>query len=89
MDSLTCRIAAPEDVRGRHVRAARTLLNWTKVHAARECGVGVNTLGRFEEGASNLSARTIADIVRTFQANGIVFVIGDAGSGVLLKSNGD
>jgi transcriptional regulator with XRE-family HTH domain len=86
MDSLlTCKIAAPEDVHGRHVRAARTLLDWTKAHAAKECGVGVNTIGRFEEGSGKLTARTVADIVRTFESAGIVFVEGEVGSGVLLK----
>lgn len=83
--SLKCRIADAEHVQGRHVRAARTLLGWTKAFAAQSCGVGVNTLGRFEEGADNLIPRTVTDIVRTFEANGIVFIRGELGSGVLLR----
>lgn len=83
--SLTCRIVPSEHVSGRHVRAARTLLDWTKVRAAQECGVGVNTIGRFEEGSGKLTPRTIADIIRAFEAAGIIFVRAESGSGVLLK----
>ncbi|RWA59260.1 MULTISPECIES: helix-turn-helix transcriptional regulator [unclassified Bacteria] len=90
MDSPnTYEIAPPADVRGRHVRAARTLLDWTKARAAQECGVGVNTIGRFEEGYETLTPRTVGDIVRTFEANGVIFVRADVGAGVFLRSTLD
>jgi transcriptional regulator with XRE-family HTH domain len=90
MDSQnTYKIALPENVRGRQIRAARTLLSWTKARAAQECRVGVNTIGRYEEGAGTLTARTVGDIVRTLEANGIIFVRADVGAGVMLKSTLD
>lgn len=90
MDSLlTYRIAAPEDVQGRHIPAARTLLDWTKARAAQACGVGVNTIGRFEKDVEALTPRTVGDIVRTFEANGVVFVRADVGAGVLLRQPAD
>ncbi|MES0050604.1 helix-turn-helix transcriptional regulator [Mesorhizobium sp. M0053] len=79
-------IALPESAKGEHIRATRALLGRTKRVAARECGVGVNTIGRLEGGATSLGSRTIADIVRTFEANGVVFVRCNRGLGVLLKS---
>ncbi|NGP16532.1 helix-turn-helix domain-containing protein [Devosia aurantiaca] len=81
--------AKPEQVQGRHLRAARTLLTWTKAQAAEECGVGVNTIGRFEDGSSGLTPRTVADIVRAFEANGVMFITTDFGSGVVLKQEAD
>lgn len=90
MDSLlTYKIAAPEYVQGRHIRAARTLLDWTKARAAQECGVGINTIGRFEGGVETLTLRTVSDIVRTFVANGVIFVRADVGAGVLLRQPAD
>ncbi len=82
---MKCKIAGPENVHGRDVRAARILLEWTKARAAQECGVGINTIGRFEEGSGKLTPRTVTDIVRTFQAAGIIFLECDTGSGVLLN----
>ncbi|WP_292584822.1 DUF3363 domain-containing protein [Mesorhizobium sp.] len=90
MDSPnTYEIAPPRDVRGRHIRAARILLDWTKARAAQECGVGVNTIGRFEEGLEKLTSRTVGAIVRTFEANGVMFVRADVGAGVFLRNTLD
>jgi transcriptional regulator with XRE-family HTH domain len=79
-------IAAQDAIGGKHFRAARTLLDWTKREAAENCGVGVNTIGRIESDEPGVGARTIADIVRTFGEHGIVFVKCEDGSGVVLKS---
>jgi len=78
--------AKPEQVQGRHLRAARTLLAWTKAQAAEECSVGVNTIGRFEDGSTALTPRTVGDIIRTFEANGVMFITTDLGFGVVLKN---
>ena len=88
MDSnLVLEVASPASVKGEHIRAARALLDWTKREAARECGVGVNTIGRLEGGATSLGSRTVADIVRAFEDNGVVFVRCDLGLGVVLRTS--
>jgi transcriptional regulator with XRE-family HTH domain len=76
----------PEQVQGRHLRAARILLTWTKAQAAEKCGVGVNTIGRFEEGSTALTPRTVGDIIRTFEANGVLFITTHLGFGVVLSN---
>ena len=79
-------IAAPDAIGGKHFRAARTLLGWTKRDAPENCGVGVNTIGRIESDGLGVGVRKIADIIRTFGEHGIVFVKCEDGSGVVLKS---
>jgi transcriptional regulator with XRE-family HTH domain len=81
-----CVTTKPERVQGKHLRAARTLLAWTKVQAAEKCSVGVNTIGRFEEGSTTLTPRTVGDIIRTFEANGVMFVTTNLGFGVVLAN---
>jgi hypothetical protein len=57
----------------------------TKAHAAQECGVGVDRIGRIEEGMEILTPRTVGD----FEANSIVFVSADVGARVLLRQSAD
>lgn len=80
-------IACPGAIGGKHVRAARALLDWTKRTAAEKCGVGINTIGRLESDEPGIGSRTVADIVRGFEAHGVVFVKYSGGSGVMLKSS--
>jgi DNA-binding XRE family transcriptional regulator len=80
-------IAPPDAVVGKHVRAARALLAWTKRTAAEKCGVGINTIGRLENDEPGIGPRTVADIVRGFEAHGVVFVKDSNRSGVMLKSS--
>jgi DNA-binding transcriptional regulator YiaG len=55
-------------------RAARALLDWTREELSEISGVPVRTLTNFETGATNPRDNTTLQLLKTFQAAGIVFV---------------
>ncbi|WEK03874.1 MAG: helix-turn-helix transcriptional regulator [Candidatus Devosia phytovorans] len=55
------------------IRAARALLGWSQPKVSAMAGVAVNTLSRFESGRRPLTDRTLRDIERVFEENGISF----------------
>lgn len=59
-------------------RAARGLLNWSQREFAERSGVSKKTIADFELGERTPYPRTLADIVRTFEAAGVEFTNGDA-----------
>lgn len=71
------------------IRAARSLLDWTRSEAAAHCGVGINTLGKFESKGTAPGKRTMRDIIETFEANGVEFIGRGNSLGVLLRPAGD
>lgn len=67
------------------LRAARALLDWTRPEAAKHCGVGVNTIARFENGQAMPADRTMAQIVKVLETWGVDFINGVEGAGVVLR----
>lgn len=67
----------------RHVRGARGLLGWSVEDLAREAGVGVDAIRRWEAGTQKPRNATRDKIRQAFEANRIEFTNGD-GPGVRL-----
>ncbi len=65
-------------------RAARALLSWSQAELAERAGVAKQTLADFERGARSPYPRTLADIKKVLEAEGIEFMNGGA-PGVRLK----
>lgn len=55
-------------------KAARDLLNWKQTDLQERSKLGIETIGHFERGLGNQTARTLADIRRAFEEAGIEFV---------------
>jgi transcriptional regulator with XRE-family HTH domain len=68
-------------------RAARALLGWSQAELAERAGVAKQTLADFERGARSPYPRTLADIKKVLEAEGIEFMNGGA-PGVRLKKKG-
>ncbi len=64
------------DLRPQHCIAARQLLGWDRAKLARESGVSIQTVGRFERGDADARYRSIKALEKTLTANGIVFEAG-------------
>lgn len=54
-------------------KAARNLLGWKQIDLAQKSGVGVATIGNFENEARIPQARTLKDIKNTFEQAGMEF----------------
>lgn len=80
---VTVKVSRPEVVQGAQIKAARALLDWSTPFAAVQCGVGLNTINRFEKGHRSPGSAILEIIVRVFEANGIVFIDSEIGPGVL------
>ena len=59
-------------------RAARAFLNWSQAELAERAGVAKQTLADFERGARTPYPRTLADIKKALEAEGIEFMNGGA-----------
>lgn len=82
-DTIAVRSSHPEVVQGDQIRAARALLNWSTPFAAARCGVGINTINRFEKGHRAPGSAILETIVQVFEAHGIVFIDSEIGPGVI------
>ena len=68
------------------LRAARALLGWTRERLAQRCGVAPRTLARLEHSPRRPRKRTLAAIVKAFQAGGLEFLgEKDGGPGVTIR----
>ena len=76
---------SPPQISSAQMRAARSLLDWSREETASKCGVGINTLARFETEGRLPSSRTLAGILAVLSAEGIVFVSDDGTEGVLRR----
>jgi DNA-binding XRE family transcriptional regulator len=65
-------------VRGRHMRAARGLLDWSMQDLARASGLSLSTIRRLEEGGEGPAARSRHAAVAALRQAGIGFVFLDA-----------
>jgi transcriptional regulator with XRE-family HTH domain len=57
-------------------RAARALLNWSQAELAERASVAKQTLADFERGARSPYPRTLADIKKALEVEGIEFLNG-------------
>ena len=58
-------------------RAARALVGWSRADLAERSGVAATTLAHFEVGKREPYARTLADVRRTLEAGGVIFIPAD------------
>ena len=71
------------------VRMARAARGWSAQELAAKCGVAVNTVRRFENGADALG-KTLTKMQRTLESAGVVFVEPDGlGPGVRLQKRAE
>ncbi|QJE71959.1 helix-turn-helix transcriptional regulator [Aerophototrophica crusticola] len=71
---------------GAQVRAARGLLDITQEELAAMCGMTAQTVKDFERGLRKPQPRTIRDLQRALEENGIDFLNDNAGGiGVMLR----
>jgi len=68
----------------RHIRGARGLLDWSVEDLAREAGVGVDAIRRWEAGTQKPRNATREKVRQAFEAHRIEFLDGD-GPGVRLR----
>ncbi|WP_082508006.1 helix-turn-helix domain-containing protein [Methylobacterium sp. Leaf113] len=68
-------------------RAARGLIGWSRGRLSERCGVAASTLADFEVGKREPYGRTLADVRRTLEEAGVVFIPADkaGGPGVRLQ----
>ena len=72
-------------ITGRHIRAARALLNWTQEMLAEKAVVALTALKRLEsERALPVHEATGDQVRRALEATGILFIESDRGRGVML-----
>jgi transcriptional regulator with XRE-family HTH domain len=55
-------------------RAARELLLWKQTDLQKSTNLGIETISQFERGLGNQSVRTLGDIKKAFEDNGIEFI---------------
>ncbi|ARO54587.1 transcriptional regulator [Methylorubrum zatmanii] len=71
-------------------RAARAMLNWNREELAAKCGVSRATLADFEADKRNPYDRTLADIRRAFEAEGLEFIPENGGgAGIRFRNRAD
>ncbi|KAB1078057.1 PAS domain-containing protein [Methylobacterium soli] len=62
-----------QGIQGRHLRAARALLDWSMTDLARASGLSFSTVRRLEENADGPAARSRQTAIATLRAAGISF----------------
>ncbi|GJD50435.1 hypothetical protein OPKNFCMD_3174 [Methylobacterium crusticola] len=67
-------------VEGRHLRAARALLDWSMIELAAAAGLSLSTVRRLEENAEAAAARSRHAAVAALRGAGIRFVVMPGGS---------
>jgi len=70
-------------VTARQVRAARASLDWTIDELAARAAVSPQTIRLFENGSRKPYQRTLEEIQRALQAQGIVFLEADESQGIV------
>lgn len=78
-------IAVKSIVTPRQMRAARALLGWNLKETADASGIGRATIARFEVESGEARQVTVDCLLRTFQANGVVFFDDERGEGVAIE----
>ena len=70
-------------------RAARAIIEWSRLRLAEAANIAERTLIDFERGARQPYDRTLADIRRALEDAGIIFIDeNDEGLGVRLRKSG-
>ncbi|WP_032935397.1 helix-turn-helix transcriptional regulator [Mesorhizobium sp. WSM3626] len=67
-------------------RAARALLNWSRVRLGAKCNLSEATISEFENGVRKPHPRTVAALLLAFEGAGIIFPA--EGSPLLARSEG-
>lgn len=79
-----------EDIFPAQLRAARSIVGWSREDLAAACGTTVRTLARLESGETQPRASTLASILGALEAAGVEFIPagayqGEGGPGVRLR----
>ncbi|RVU14064.1 PAS domain-containing protein [Methylobacterium oryzihabitans] len=86
--SGTIRRGLEQGIAGRHLRAARALLDWSMADLARASGLSLSTIRRLEDGGEGPAARSRHVAVAALRAAGIGFVLLDDGATVAVARTG-
>jgi DNA-binding XRE family transcriptional regulator len=68
------------------IRAARSLLGWSRRELAIVAGISQGTIKAIEQGTTDARLSTLRKLARTFTAHGVEFVMEGARSGVTIKN---
>ena len=68
------------------IRAARSLLGWSRRELAIVAGLSQGTIKAIEQGETDARLSTLRKLARTFTAHGVEFVMDGARSGVVIKN---
>ncbi len=60
-------------VNARQIRAARGLLLWSQTKLAKNAGLSMNSVAKFERGEVNTTMGTLVSLIDTLEAAGIEF----------------
>lgn len=75
---------------GRQVRAARTMLGWSREELLDASGISMSALLRMEGNMTDSRTSTLNKVVKALSLAGIEFVTRDDGAiGVMLKGGGE
>ena len=67
------------------IRAARSLLGWSRRELAIVAGLSQGTIKSIEQGKTDARLSTLRKLARTFTAHGVEFVMESSRSGVTIK----
>ena len=68
------------------IRAARSLLGWSRRELAIVAGISQGTIKAIEQGETDARLSTLRKLARTFTAHAVEFVMDGARSGVVIKN---
>jgi transcriptional regulator with XRE-family HTH domain len=68
------------------IRAARSLLGWSRRELAIVAGISPGTIKAVEQGKTDARLSTLRKLARTFTAHGVEFIMEGARTGVMIKS---
>ena len=68
------------------IRAARSLLGWSRRELAIVAGISQGTIKAIEQGKTDVRLSTLRNLARTFTAHGVEFVMEGSRSGVTIKN---
>jgi len=68
------------------IRAARSLLGWSRRELAIVAGISQGTIKAIEQGKTDARLSTLRKLARTFTAHGVEFVMEGSRSGVTIKN---
>ena len=64
---------------GKHLRASRGFLDWSRSELSTICGLSVSTIRRLEDDDAFVSRKLLRVAMATFRAHGIIFSVTDDG----------